>query len=62
MNSAFPEKLPLALGTALMKNADAFLYFSALDAKKQDRIIERSRSINSGSQMESFVNSIMTVD
>lgn len=62
MNKASPEKLPLALGTALMKNADAFLYFSALDVNKQDRIIERSRSINSGSQMENFVNSIMTPD
>ena len=35
MNTGKNADLPLGLGMALMQNADAFLYFSALDKTQQ---------------------------
>ncbi len=50
--------LPLGLGMALMQNTDAFLYFSALNAQQQQKIIEKSKGIQSRKEMKSFVDSL----
>ena len=48
----------MGLGMALMQNADAFFYFSGLDAEKQQKIIDNSHGIKSRDEMRSYVNSI----
>ena len=58
MNTGKNADLPLGLGMALMQNADAFLYFSALDNPQQAKIIEQSRQVKSRSEMKSFVSSL----
>lgn len=58
MNTGKNADLPLGLGMALMQNADAFLYFSALDKTQQTKIIEQSRQVKSRSEMKSFVNGL----
>ena len=37
MNAKNGRDIPLGLGMALMQNADAFFYFSGLDAEKQQK-------------------------
>ncbi len=58
MNTGKNADLPLSLGMALMQNADAFLYFSALDGVQQKRIIEQSKQLRSRKEMKSFVNNL----
>lgn len=58
MNTKNTGDLPLGLGMALMQNTDAFLYFSALDAEKQQQIIEKSKSVKSRKEMKTFVDSL----
>ena len=58
MNTGKNADLPLGLGMALMQNADAFLYFSALDQTQQAKIIEQSRQVKSRSEMKSFVSGL----
>ena len=58
MNTGKNADLPLGLGMALMQNADAFLYFSALDTTQQAKIIEQSRQVKSRSEMKSFVSGL----
>ncbi len=58
MNAKNGRDIPLGLGMALMQNADAFLYFSGLDAEKQQKIIDNSHGIKSRDEMRSYVNSI----
>ena len=58
MNSKNGRDIPLGLGMALMQNADAFFYFSNLDADRQDRIIDGSRNIKSRNEMKSYVSSL----
>ncbi len=55
-------ELPLGLGMALMRNTDAFLYFSALDEAQRDRIIEQSKGLHSRREMKSFVDSLTASD
>lgn len=58
MNSKNGKNIPLGLGMALMQNADAFFYFSGLDAEKQQKIIDGSHGIKSRDEMRSYVNDI----
>ena len=53
MNAKNGRDIPLGLGMALMQNADAFFYFSGLDAE-----IDNSHGIKSRDEMRSYVNSI----
>lgn len=62
MNSKNGRDIPLGLGMALMQNADAFFYFSNLDAKKQDEIIDGSSGIKSRDEMRSYVSGITASD
>ena len=62
MNAKNGGDLPLGLGMALMQNADAFLYFSALDANQQNQIIEKSKQVKSRKEMKSFVDSLTASD
>ena len=61
MNTGKNAELPLGLGMALMRNADAFLYFSALDKARQDMIIEESKKLQSRSEMKSFVDKLKSI-
>ncbi len=58
MDTAKNAELPLGFGMALMKNTDAFLYFSALDSVQRSRIIEQSKKVQSRSEMRSFVDNL----
>ena len=58
MNAKNGREITLGLGMALMQNADAFFYFSGLDAEKQQKIIDNSHGIKSRDEMRSYVNSI----
>lgn len=58
MSSINSADLPLGLGMALMQNADAFLYFSALSANQQRQIIEKSKQVKSRKEMRDFVDAL----
>ena len=58
MNAGKNSELPLGLGMALMRNTDAFLYFSALDSAQRSRIIEQSKKVQSRKGMRSFVDNL----
>ncbi len=55
-------ELPLGLGMALMRNTDAFLYFSALDEAQRGIIIEQSKGLRSRREMKSFVDRLTASD
>ena len=61
MNSKNGIDIPLGLGMALMQNADAFFYFSGLDADKQQKIIDGSQGIKSRDEMKNYVRNISTI-
>ena len=61
MNSKNGRDIPLGLGMALMQNADAFFYFSGLDADKQQKIIDGSHGIKSRDEMKHYVRNISTI-
>ena len=61
MNSKNGRDIPLGLGMALMQNADAFFYFSGLDADKQQKIIDGSQAIKSRDEMKNYVRNISTI-
>ena len=58
MNAKNGTDIPLGLGMALMQNADAFFYFSALDEAKQQKIIDGCKGIKSRDEMKSYVDGI----
>ena len=58
MNDKKGNSIPLGLGMALMQNPDAFFYFNSLDEKKQQRIIEGTKSISSREEMRSYVRNL----
>lgn len=53
------SELPLGLSMALMRNADAFIYFSALEPKQQKKIIEESKNMQSSREMKNFVDGLI---
>lgn len=55
MTSKDGRDIPLGLGMALMQNADAFFYFSGLDASKQQKIIDGCKGIKTRDDMKSYV-------
>ncbi len=61
MNAKNGSDIPLGLGMALMQNADAFFYFSALDEEKQQKIIEGCKGIKSRDEMKNYVDSITAI-
>ena len=61
MNSKNGRDIPLGLGMALMQNADAFFYFSGLDADKQQKIIDGSQGIKSRDEMKNYVRNISAI-
>lgn len=56
------KDIPLGLSVALMKNTDALLYFSGLDAKQQDRIIDGAKGMKSRDEMRSYVDGLTATD
>ena len=58
MNAKNGSDIPLGLGMALMQNADAFFYFSALDEAKQQKIIDGGKGMKSRDEMKSYVDGI----
>ncbi len=61
MNTKDGKDIPLGLGMALMQNADAFFYFSKLDAEKQHKIVEGSHGIKSRDEMKNYVSNISAI-
>lgn len=61
MNAKNGSDIPLGLGMALMQNADAFFCFTALDAEKQQRIIDGCSGIKSRDEMKSYVDRITAI-
>ncbi len=61
MNAKNGSDIPLGLGMALMQNADAFFYFSALDADGQQKIIDGCKGISSNAEMKSYVDGITSI-
>ncbi len=62
MNDKNGNSIPLGLGMALMQNADAFFYFTALDAEKQQKIIDGTKGIKSRDEMRSYVQNLTASD
>ena len=62
MNDKNGNSIPLGLGMALMQNADAFFYFTALDAAKQQKIIDGTKGIKSRDEMRSYVQNLTASD
>ena len=62
MNDKNGNGIPLGLGMALMRNADAFFYFSALSAEKQQEIIDGTKNIKSKEEMRSYVDRLSSFD
>lgn len=62
MNAKNGSDIPLGLGMALMQNADAFFYFSALDEAKQQKIIDGCKGIKSRDEMKNYVAGISAMD
>lgn len=59
MNSLNPiADLPLGLGMALVQNVNAMERFAELSPDEQRQIIDHTHSINSKSEMQSFVQSL----
>lgn len=59
MNSLNPiADLPLGLGMALVQNVSAMERFAELSPDEQRQIIDHTHSINSKSEMQSFVQSL----
>ncbi len=52
------QDLPLGLGMALAQNVNAMKSFCAMSSEKQRQIIERTQSIKSKEEMQSFVESL----
>lgn len=61
MNAKNGSDIPLGLGMALMQNADAFFYFSALDEEKQQKIIDGCKGIKSRDEMKNYVERISAI-
>lgn len=53
------EELPLGLGIALAKNANAMRYFANLPETKQKAIIAHTAAIESKEEMVQYVDSLM---
>ena len=62
MDTGKNADLPLGLGMALMRNTDAFLYFSALNSAQRSKIIKESRKVHSRKEMKSFVDKLTPSD
>lgn len=54
-NYANGDGIPLGFGMALAQNAKAMEYFSSLSESERQSIIAQIHSINSKSEMQSFV-------
>lgn len=61
MNAKNGKDIPLGLGMALMQNADAFLYFSGLDAEGQQKVIDSAGAIKSRDEMRRYVENISMI-
>ncbi len=53
--------VPLGLGMALAQNVDAMRVFGGLKPSQQQYIIEKTRSISSKKEMQSFVDGLSTM-
>ena len=62
MHSKNGADIPLGLGMALMQNSDAFFYFSALDGKTQQQIIDGTKGIKTRQQMKNYVAGLVAHD
>jgi len=59
-NFANDQGMPLGLGMALAQNLEAMNYFSSLPKQKQQEIISHTHQIQSKSEMQSYVESLIS--
>lgn len=52
------HELPMGFGMALLQNREATAYFDALSESEQRRIIQKTQSIRSKSEMQIFVDDL----
>lgn len=52
------QELPMGFGMALLQNREATAYFDALSESEQRRIIQKTQSIGSKSEMQIFVDDL----
>ena len=52
------QELPMGFGMALLQNREATAYFDALSESEQRRIIQKTQSIRSKSEMQIFVDDL----
>mgnify|MGYP000929333226 CR=1 FL=1 len=57
-NYANGPEIPMGLGMALAKNAEAMQYFASLDPEQQRQIIEGTHGIQSKQEMQQYVESL----
>ena len=55
----YPLDMPMGLDIALAENKRAFNYFYSLSEAEQKRIIDGTHTINSRSEMQSYVESFV---
>lgn len=59
MNSLNPiADLPMGLGMALAQDVDAMSHFASLSPDEQRAVIDQTHTINSKSEMQSFVQGL----
>lgn len=52
------RELPMGFGMALAKNTDAMAEFSKMSKEQQQEVINKTHSVKSKKEMQSFVNSL----
>lgn len=58
-NFANGPEIPMGLGMALAQNLPAMNHFASLSRERQQQIIQRTHSIGSKEEMQSFVASFV---
>lgn len=59
-NLANGNDIPLGLGMALAKDIHAMNYFASLPQSRKDEIIAHTHQIQSKSEMQAYVDSLVT--
>ncbi|MBP1758215.1 MAG: hypothetical protein H6Q61_464 [Firmicutes bacterium] len=53
------QELPMGFGMALLQNRNAAMYFDSLPESERQRIIQKTSSIRSKKEMQSFVDNLI---
>ncbi|MDF2589317.1 MAG: hypothetical protein K0S41_3158 [Anaerocolumna sp.] len=56
------QGIPMGLGMALAQNIDAMSYFSSLEPREKEQVINQTHTIQSKEEMRQFVSSMVSKD